>query len=121
MKPEAITPTVPTYSLWQILGYMPRLGAIECGGLVALVGYMHRDLAGNQKWTSEAGYRNRKLVNRWMADQTRGLAGGTPILPLDMYEHSSHMDGAKAAAYVDAFVQNINWANAGRLYQEASK
>ena len=30
-----------------------------------------------------------------------------------MYEHSYHIDyGAKAAAYVDAFMQNINWENA---------
>jgi len=36
--------------------------------------------------------------------------GGTPILALDMYEHSYHMDyGAKAAAHVDAFTQNIHW------------
>jgi len=34
-----------------------------------------------------------------------------------MYEHSYHMDyGAKAAAYVDAFMENINWANAARLF-----
>ena len=27
-----------------------------------------------------------------------------------MYEHSFHIDyGAKAAAYVDAFILNINW------------
>jgi len=36
-----------------------------------------------------------------------------------MYEHSYHIDyGAKAAAYVDAFMQNINWANVIRLYRE---
>jgi superoxide dismutase len=30
------------------------------------------------------------------------LAGGQPILALDMYEHSYHIDyGAKAATYVD--------------------
>ena len=38
-----------------------------------------------------------------------------PYLALDMYEHSYHMDyGAKAAAYFDAFMQNINWKNAAR-------
>jgi len=37
-------------------------------------------------------------------DHTTTLAGGAPILALDMYEHSYHMDyGARAAAYVDAF------------------
>jgi Fe-Mn family superoxide dismutase len=35
-----------------------------------------------------------------------------------MYEHSYHMDyGAKAAAYVDAYMNNINWENASALYE----
>ncbi|MFX9893339.1 Fe-Mn family superoxide dismutase [Acinetobacter baumannii] len=30
-----------------------------------------------------------------------------------MYEHSYHMDfGAKATAYVDAFMQNLSWTAA---------
>jgi Fe-Mn family superoxide dismutase len=34
-----------------------------------------------------------------------------------MYEHSYHMDyGAKAAAYVDAFMQNIRWESAATWY-----
>lgn len=50
------------------------------------------------------------------------LAGGTPILALDMYEHSYHMDyGATAVAYVDASLNNINWANVARLYEECVK
>jgi len=61
--------------------------------------------------------RDRKLVNQWAADHTHGLAGGTPILALDMYEHSYHMDyGAAAAKYVDAFMQNIRWENVSRLH-----
>src|SRR6266702_4387385 len=64
--------------------------------------------------------RDRKLVNQWAADHTTTLAGGRPILPLDMYEHSYHMDyGEKAAAYVDAFMQVINWSNVGRLCEES--
>jgi superoxide dismutase, Fe-Mn family len=36
-----------------------------------------------------------------------------------MYEHSYHMDyGAKAAAYVDAFMNTINWENASRIHHE---
>ena len=51
------------------------------------------------------------LVNQWAADHTHALAGGVPILALDMYEHSYHMDfGAAAGAYVDAFMDNIDWA-----------
>jgi len=55
-------------------------------------------------------HRDGKLVNQWAADHTCALAGATPLLALDMYEHSYHIDyGAKAAAYVDAFMENIRW------------
>jgi Fe-Mn family superoxide dismutase len=58
-------------------------------------------------------------VNQWAADHTTTLAGGRPILALDMYEHSYHMDyGTKAAAYVDAFMQAINWTSVRRFYDE---
>ena len=64
--------------------------------------------------------RDRKLVNQWAMDHTTTLAGGCPILALDMYEHSYHMDyGARAAAYVDAFMAAINWSNVGRAYVRA--
>ncbi|MEP6656361.1 MAG: Fe-Mn family superoxide dismutase [Betaproteobacteria bacterium] len=60
------------------------------------------------------------LVNQWAADHTQILAGGTPLLALDMYEHSYHMDfGAAAGAYVDAFMENIDWAAVYRRYQAA--
>jgi Fe-Mn family superoxide dismutase len=63
--------------------------------------------------------RDRKIVNQWAMDHTTTLAGGCPILALDMYEHSYHMDyGARAAAYVDAFMAVINWLNVTRLYGE---
>jgi superoxide dismutase, Fe-Mn family len=63
--------------------------------------------------------RDRKLVNQWAMDHTTTLAGGQPILALDMYEHSYHIDyGARAAAYVDAFMAAINWPNVGRAYAE---
>ncbi len=63
--------------------------------------------------------RDKRLVNSWAADHTTNLAGGRPILALDMYEHAYHMDyGAKAAAYVDAFMAAIRWENAARLYDE---
>ena len=62
--------------------------------------------------------RDRKLVNQWAADHTHSLAGGTPILALDMYEHSYHMDyGAAATKYVDAFMENIRWSHVAALYK----
>ena len=63
--------------------------------------------------------RDRKLLNQWAMDHTTTLAGGCPILALDMYEHSYHIDyGAKAAAYVDAFMAAINWPIVARAYGE---
>jgi len=65
--------------------------------------------------------RDQKLINQWAMDHTTTLAGATPILALDMYEHSYHMDyGAKAAAYVDAFMAAINWPNIGRAFARVS-
>jgi len=63
--------------------------------------------------------RDRKLVNQWASDHCHTLAGATPILALDMYEHSYHIDfGAKADTYVEIFMQTIRWANAERLFNE---
>jgi Fe-Mn family superoxide dismutase len=61
--------------------------------------------------------RDRKLINQWAMDHTTTLAGGCPILALDMYEHSYHLDyGTRAAAYVDAFMAAINRPNVARAY-----
>lgn len=63
--------------------------------------------------------RQKRLVNAWASDHTTTLAGGAPVLVLDMYEHAYHMDyGAKAAAYVDAFMANIDWGKPAKLYEE---
>lgn len=60
------------------------------------------------------------LINQWAADHTHQLADGVPVLALDMYEHAYHIDfGAKAGAYVDAFMPNINWTAAAKRYREA--
>ena len=62
--------------------------------------------------------RDHRLRNQWAADHTHALAGGTPILALDMYEHSYQLDyGASAERYVDAFMENINWRNVARLHR----
>ena len=66
--------------------------------------------------------RDRRLVNQWAADHTTTLAGGRPVLVLDMYEHAYHMDyGAAAAKYVDIYMEAIKWDNATRLYGEYSR
>src|SRR5499433_3560687 len=65
--------------------------------------------------------RDKRLVNQWAADHTTTLAGGRPVLVLDMYEHAYHMDyGAKAGVYVDAYMQAIRWDAPVKLYQQYS-
>ncbi len=84
---------------------------------------MGKALGGGSGWVLLTySHRDANLVNQWASDHTCSLAGGTPILALDMYEHSYQMDyGASAAAYVDAFMQNIRWENVTRLYHEHAK
>ncbi|WP_128925288.1 superoxide dismutase [Bradyrhizobium guangxiense] len=66
--------------------------------------------------------RNKRLVNQWAADHTTTLAGGRPVLVLDMYEHAYHMDfGAAAARYVDVYMEAIRWENASALYDRYAK
>jgi Fe-Mn family superoxide dismutase len=65
---------------------------------------------------------DQRMVNAWAADHTTTLAGGQPILALDMYEHAYHMDyGARSGEYVDAFMQAIRWSNADSLYERFSR
>jgi len=64
--------------------------------------------------------RENRLINHWAADHTHLLAGATPILALDMYEHSYHMDfGANAKAYVAAFMENVDWDGVALRYAAA--
>ena len=67
--------------------------------------------AGGSGWTLLTwSERHDRLMIQWAADHTNCLAGGVPILAVDMYEHAYHIDfGTKAGAYVDAFMQNIHW------------
>jgi len=82
---------------------------------------MGKALGGGSGWVLlSSSSRDRKLVNQWASDHCHTLAGGTPILALDMYEHSYHMDfGAKAGTYVDRFMETIRWANVDRLFAQA--
>ena len=84
---------------------------------------MGKALGGGSGWVLLTySHRDKKLVNQWAADHTCCLANSSPILGLDMYEHSYHIDyGAKAAAYVDAFMLNINWENVSDLYRNNAR
>ncbi len=60
------------------------------------------------------------LENYWMADHMHAPASSLPLLVMDMYEHSYHMDyGAAAAQYIDAFMRNINWTEVGRRLDQS--
>jgi Fe-Mn family superoxide dismutase len=67
-------------------------------------------------WSARLG----RLANIWAADHTHVLGDGAVVLALDMYEHAYHLDfGAKAAAYVDAFMRNVAWERVAQRYQAA--
>jgi len=50
--------------------------------------------------------------NCWVNEHDAGhLAGCTPILVMDVFEHAFMLDyGLKRADYIEAFFKNINWA-----------
>lgn len=79
---------------------------------------MGKALGGGSGWVLLTwSPRDGKLINQWASDHCHTLAGGHPIVALDMYEHSYHIDyGSKAGTYVDTFMQAIRWANADRLF-----
>jgi Fe-Mn family superoxide dismutase len=66
--------------------------------------------------------RDGQLVNQFATEHTQAVAGGIPILALDMYEHAYHIDfGANPKAYVDAFMRNVDWQAVQDRYEDALK
>ncbi|WP_404303353.1 chromate transporter [Alicycliphilus denitrificans] len=54
----AISSAAPrSYTLWQLVAYFLRLGALGFGGPVALAGNMDRDLVERRQWFTEADYK----------------------------------------------------------------
>jgi superoxide dismutase, Fe-Mn family len=82
---------------------------------------MAKALAGGSGWVILAwSERLGRLINQWAMDHAHGLPGATPIFALDMYEHAYHLDfGARAAAYVDQVMANLNWERIGARYRMA--
>lgn len=70
-----------------------------------------KSLSGGSGWVilgyvKEAGV----LINQISSDHSDNAATSVPLLVMDMYEHSYHMDyGTKAAKYIEAFLANIHW------------
>ena len=118
--------------------YFAGLGGTEAPS-AALAQAVERDFGSHDRWAAEfagmgkalgggSGWvlltwspRDGRLVNTWASDHTQTLAGGAPLLALDMYEHAYHMDyGAKAAAYVEAFMKAVSWKNANEVFRRAT-
>ena len=80
-----------------------------------------RALAGGSGWVLLTwSPRDEKLHNQWASDHTHSIVGAVALLALDMYEHAYHLDfGTKAAAYVDAFMRNVDWSSARGKWEEA--
>jgi Fe-Mn family superoxide dismutase len=81
-----------------------------------------RALGGGSGWVLLTwSRRDGRLVNTWAADHTMTLADGAPLVALDMYEHAYHMDyGARAAAYVEAFMKAFTWRHANEAFRRAA-
>ncbi|HYM47000.1 MAG TPA: Fe-Mn family superoxide dismutase [Burkholderiaceae bacterium] len=84
---------------------------------------MASGLAGGSGWVLLAYVpRDGRLTNQYAADHGQAVAGGIPILALDMYEHAFHIDfGANAKAYIDAFMRNVDWKAVQARYEDACK
>ena len=99
-----------------------------------------RDFGSVQRWRAEfsaMGYalgggsgwvllswlpRDGRLVNQYASEHSQAIAGGIPIVALDMYEHAYHMDfGANAKAYVDTFLRNVDWKAVEGRFEDAGK
>ena len=80
-------------------------------------------LAGGSGWVLLTYVpRDGRLINQSGADHSQNIAGGIPILAIDMYEHAYHIDfGANASAYVAAFMRNIDWAAVQGRYEDATR
>jgi Fe-Mn family superoxide dismutase len=66
--------------------------------------------------------RDGRLINQSVSEASPGVAGGIPILALDMYEHAYHLDfGANPAAYVATFMRNIDWSAVQGRYEDATE
>jgi Fe-Mn family superoxide dismutase len=62
------------------------------------------------------------LRTLWSGNHTQAPATSVPLLVLDMYEHSYHLDyGAQHAQYIDAFFANVRWEEVNRRFENAQR
>lgn len=66
--------------------------------------------------------RDGRLINQYATEHSQTVAGGVPVLALDMYEHAYHIDfGANVKAYVDTFMRNVDWQAVEGRYEDATR
>jgi Fe-Mn family superoxide dismutase len=118
--------------------YFASLGGDGRAVPEAMAKALTRDFASVDRWRREfialanalatgAGWalltwlpRDKRLINQSVSDASQGLVGGIPIIALDMYEHAYQIDfGINAAAYVAAFMRNIDWSAVVGRYEDA--
>lgn len=82
-----------------------------------------QSLGGGSGWTILAfNLHTKELHNYWASDHAHNAPFSVPLLVLDMYEHSYHIDyGAAATKYIDAFMQNVNWDEVNRRVETTLK
>ena len=82
---------------------------------------MAQGLGGGSGWVVLTWIpRDGRLINQYAQDHTQSIAGGVPIMTIDMFEHAYHIDfGANAKAYIDAFMRNVDWKATHARYEDA--
>jgi superoxide dismutase, Fe-Mn family len=82
---------------------------------------MANALAGGSGWVLLTYIpRDRRLVNQYASEHSQAIAGGVPLIALDMYEHAYHIDfGANAKAYIEIFMRNVDFRAAEARYEDA--
>ncbi len=63
-----------------------------------------------------------RLLNMWINEHDHGhLAGGTVLLPMDVFEHAYILDyGLDRQGYIDAFFENLDWEIIEKRYARAN-
>ena len=80
-----------------------------------------KSLSGGSGWVILSYIKgNNLLINQIAGDHSDSVATGIPLLVMDMYEHSYHMDyGTKASQYIDAFMSNVDWEEVTKRWQNS--
>lgn len=64
--------------------------------------------------------KDKRLINTWINEHDVGhLAGGVPLLVMDVFEHAYMTQfGLDKAKYISVFFDNINWSEVEKRYEK---